>query len=119
MLASAWQLCAAGLHRGAEFRVVLLLVADAAEAPVGVWVGEVGHTVGADALSELARLLHNGRIREILVLAAWGQSAAGLRRGAECRVVLLLVADAAEAPVGVWVGEVGHPVVPHASRVCE
>src|SRR6266540_1223350 len=50
MVASAGQLLAAGLHRGSERRVVLLLVAGAAQLPVGVRVGEVGHTVIAYAL---------------------------------------------------------------------
>src|SRR6266581_3727974 len=57
MVAGARQLLAAGLHRGTERRVAFLLVADAAEPPLGVRVGEVGHTVGAHALRELARLL--------------------------------------------------------------
>ncbi len=116
MVPRARQLCAAGLLRGTERRVVLLLVAGAAEAPLGVRVGEAGHTVGADALRELPGLLHKGRIPEVFVLAAWGQTAARLLRGTERRVVLLLVADAAEPPAGIRVGEAGHTVRPHAPR---
>src|SRR6266540_3017736 len=117
MVAASWQLLAAGLHRGTEFRVVLLLVAGAAQPPVGVGVGKVGHTVVPHALRELAHLLHNGWVPGLFMLAAWGQVAALLRRGTELRVVLLLVASAAELPVGLGVGKVGHTVAPHALRV--
>src|SRR6266545_1938602 len=116
MLTSAGQLLAAGLHRGAERRVVLLLVGGAAQPPVGVRVGKVGHTVVSHALRELAHLLHRGRVGS-LMFAAWGQVAALLLRGAELRVVLLLVGGAAQPPVGVRVGKVGHTVVPYALRV--
>src|SRR6266704_2329046 len=80
MVASPRQLLAAGLHRGSERRVVLLLVAGAAQPPVGIRVGEVGQTVVAHALRELAHLLHSGRVGS-LMFAAWGQVAAFLLRG--------------------------------------
>jgi len=52
-----------------------------------------------------------------LVCAARGQVAAFFHRGKELRIVLLLVAGAAEFAVGLGVGKLGHPVVPHALRV--
>src|SRR6266508_3644769 len=113
MVASTGQLLAAGLHRGAERRVVLLLVASAAQPPVGVRVGEVGQPVVAHALRERPHLLHSGWVGS-LMLAAWGQVAAFLLRGSEVRVALLLVGGAASLPVGVRVGKVGHTVVPDA-----
>src|SRR6266702_6267347 len=105
MVASARQRCAAGLHRGIELGVALLLVVGAAPPPLGVRVGEAGHAVGPHALRVLTHLLHKGRVPEILVLAAWGQIAARLLRGTELRVVLLLVAEAPELSVGIRVGE--------------
>src|SRR6266496_4159300 len=75
MVTSPRQLLAAGLHRGSERRVVLLLVAGAAQLPVGVRVGIVGQTVVAHALRELAHLLHSGWVGS-LMFAAWGQVAA-------------------------------------------
>jgi hypothetical protein len=51
------------------------------------------------------------------VLAAGGEVAAGLRRSPEPGVVLLLVTEAAEPPLRVGIGEVGHPVLAHALRV--
>src|SRR5574341_1621317 len=115
MVAFARQLLAAGLHRGTERRGVLLLMAGAAHPPVGVRVGIVGQPVVAHALGELAHLLHGGRVGS-LMLAAWGQVAALLLRGLELRVALLLVGGAAQLPVGIRVGEVGHAVVPDALR---
>jgi hypothetical protein len=50
------------------------------------------------------------------MFAAWGQVAALCLCGTEVRVAFLLVAAAAEPPVGVRVGKVGHAVVPHALR---
>src|SRR6266511_5722553 len=111
MVASAGQLLAAGLHRGSERRVVLLLVAGAAQLPVGVRVGEVGQTVVAHALRELAHLLHSGWVG-VFMFGAWGQVAAFLLRGSEFRVAFLLVGGSASLPVGVWVGTVGHTVIP-------
>src|SRR6266511_3611815 len=122
MGAAARQLRLAGLQRGLVLRVVLrLLVADAAERPVGARVGEVGQTVGAHALRELARLRDKGwGPAVLLVFAAGGQIAALLLRGLVLRVVLrLLVAGAAERPVGSRVGEVGQTDGAHALRVCE
>src|SRR6266511_5203676 len=119
MLAAARQLLSAGLHRGLVLRVALLLVADAAQPTVGVRVRKVGQAVVPHALRELTHLLHKGWVPELLVFAAWGEVAARLLRGTELRVVFLLVAEAAEPPVGVGVGEVGHPVIPHALRKVE
>src|SRR6266511_5144911 len=116
MLAAARQLLSAGLHRGLVLRVALLLVADAAQPTVGVRVRKVGQAVVPHALRELTHLLHKGWVPELLVFAAWGEVAARLLRGTELRVVFLLVAEAAEPPFGVGVGEVGHTVVPHALR---
>src|SRR5262249_60529311 len=119
MLASARQLGAAGLERGAIARVALLLVAGATQPPLGVRVGEVRHTVGPHALRELTHLVHIGRVSELLVLAAWGQSAARLLRGTELRVVLLFVAQATELPAGIRIGEVRHAVGPDALPVLD
>src|SRR5712691_1812450 len=116
MLATARQLLAAGLHRGLVLRVALPLVADAAQPTVSVRIRKVGLTMVPHALRELTHLLHKGWVAQLLVFAAWGEVAARLLRGTELRVVLLLVAEAAEPPVGVRVGEVGHTVVPHALR---
>src|SRR5262249_32874676 len=116
MLASARQLCAAGLERGTVGGAVLLLVAGAAQPAVGVRVGEVGQTVSPHAFRELTHLAHEGRVSELFMLAAWGQVAARLLRGLELGVVLLLVAEAAEPPAGIWVGEAGHTVIAHALR---
>src|SRR5262245_13811298 len=116
MLASARQLLAAGLERGTERRVVLLLVAGAAQPAGGVRVGEAGQAVVPHALRELAHLVHEGRVSGLFMLAAWRQVAArllgALERGHGWRVV----ADAAEPPVGVRVGKAGHAVIPHALR---
>src|SRR6266498_2901633 len=111
MVASAGQLLAAGLHRGSERRVVLLLVAGAAQLPVGVRVGEVGQTVIAHALRELAHPLHRGWVG-FFMLIAWGQVSAFLLRRPDFGVALLLVGGAAQLPVGVRVGKVGHTVIP-------
>src|SRR5215510_7750741 len=116
MLASARQLLAAGLERGTVCGVVLLLVAGAAQPAVGVRVGEAGQAVSPHAFRELTHLVHKGRVSGLFMLAAWRQVAARLLRGPERRVVLLLVADAAEPPVGIRVGEAGHAVIPHALR---
>src|SRR6266542_1039280 len=116
MLATARQLLAAGRHRGLELRVALLLVADAAQPTVSVRIRIVGQAVVAHALRELTHLLDKGWVAQLLVFAAWRELAARLLRGTELRVVSLLVAEAAEPPVGVRVGEVGHTVVPHALR---
>jgi hypothetical protein len=117
MLAAARQLAAAGLHRRPELRVVLLLMAGAAQPPLGVRVREVGQTVLPHALRELAHLLDEGRIAELFVLAAGGEVAAGLHRSPELRVVLPLVAAAAEPPLRVRIGKVGHTLLAHALRV--
>src|SRR6266542_6217433 len=115
MVPSARQLCAARFHRGLESGVALLLVGDAAQAPLGVRVGKVGPTVVAHALRELAHLLDKGRVAEVFMLAAWGQVAARLLRGTKRRIVRGVLA-LRKSPVGIWVGEVGHPVVPNAPR---
>src|SRR5215831_8214171 len=116
MLASAWQLRAAGLERGTVRGAVLLLVAGAAQPAGGVRVGEVRQAVSPHAFRELAQLVHKGRVSGLFMLAAWRQVAARLLRGPERRVVLLLVADAAEPPAGIGVGKAGHAVIPHALR---
>src|SRR5262249_27669666 len=116
MLASARQLLAAGLERGTVGGTVLLLVAGAAQPAVGVRVGKGGQTVSPHAFGELTHLVHEGRVADLFMLATWGQVAARLLRGTERRVVLLLVAEAAEPPAGIRVGEVGHTVIPHPLR---
>src|SRR5262245_22804189 len=116
MLASARQLLAAGLERGTVGGTVWLLVAGAAQPAVGVRVGKGGQTVSPHAFGELTHLVHKGRVADLFMLATWGQLAARLLRGTERRVVLLLVAEAAEPPAGIRVGEVGHTVIAHALR---
>src|SRR6266545_6029185 len=115
MVTAPRQLFAALLLRGTELRVAFLLVAGAAQPPVGVRVGKVGQTVVAHALRELAHLLHRSWVG-FLMFATWGQVAALLLRGTEPRITFLLVAGAAQPPVGVRVGKVGHTVVAHALR---
>src|SRR5262252_2437028 len=117
MLTSSRQLLPAGLHRGAVLGVPLLLVTRAAQPPVGVRVRKVRHTVVPHALRVVAHLLHESWIPGLFMLAAWGQVAALQHRGAELRVVLLLVTRAAQPPASVRVGKVGHTVVPHALGV--
>ena len=117
MLTSSRQLLPAGLHRGTELGVPLRLVPRAAQPPVGVRIGKVGHTVVPHALRVLAHLLYERWVPGLFMLAAWGQVAALLHRGTELRVDLLLMTRAAQPPVGVWVGKIGHTVVPHALRV--
>src|SRR5215510_6843838 len=112
MLTSSRQLLPAGLHRGSELGVRLGLVTRAAQAPVGVRVRKIRHTVVSHALRVLAHLLHKGWIPGLFMLAAWRQVAALLHRGTELRVVLLLVAGTAQPPAGVRVGKVGHTIVP-------
>src|SRR6266516_4731058 len=119
MSTSARQLCAAGLKRGAVLGVALLLVAGAAQLPTGVRVREAGQTVVPHTLRELTHLLHKGRIPKLFMFAAWGQIAARLLRGAERRVVLLLVADTSEPPARIRVGKAGYAVGPHALRILE
>src|SRR5262245_43152807 len=116
MLASARQLLAAGLERGTVRGAVLLLVAGAAQPAVGVRIGEAGQTVSPHAFRELTHLVHEGRVSGLFMLAAWRQVAARLLRGLERGVALLLVAEAAEPPVGIGVGKAGHAVIPHALR---
>src|SRR5262249_57230939 len=117
--ASARQLRAAGLERGTVRGAVLLLVAGAAQPAVGVRVGEAGQAVSPHAFRELTHLVHKGRVSGFFVLAAWRQVPARLLRGPELRVVLLLVADAAEPPAGIGDGKARHAVGPHALRVLE
>src|SRR6266542_660703 len=110
----------ARIHRGTVRRVVLRLVAEAAHLPVGVRVGEVGQTVAAHALRELAHLLHKSWVAGVSVLAAWGQRAALLRRGAELRIVLVdspLRMAERKPSVRSRIRKVGHVVGPHALRV--
>lgn len=116
MLTSSRQLLPAGLHRGTELGVTLVLVARATQPPVGVRVRKVRHTVVPHALRVLAHLLYEGWVPGLFMLAAWGQVAALLHRSTELRVVLLLMAETAELPVGVWVGKVGHAIGAHALR---
>src|SRR5262249_4315255 len=112
----AGQLRAAGGRGRFERGVATLLVALATKPPVGVGVGEGPHAVVPPALPGLARLLHGGGIAGALVLAGRRLAPALPYSRGERRVVLLLVALAAELTVGVGVGKVGHAAVPHALR---
>src|SRR5262249_51472108 len=113
----ARQALAALLDGGAELRVTAVLVAGAAQLPVGIGVGKVGHTVVPHALGIPAHLLDKRGVSGIPVLAARGQGPALLERSAERRVILLVMACAPELPRGVGVGKIRYAVGPHALRV--
>ena len=118
MVTSPRQLLAAGLHCGTVRGVVSLLVTLAAEPPVGIGVGKIGHAILPHALRELAHLSDIGWVPGVLMFAAWSQVAACLLGGTERWIILVeLVVTERKAPVGVGIGEVRHAVVPHALRV--